>query len=114
MGKGMNLVKGTLDVLILNALADGPLHGYEVAEWIREVTEDRLQIEDGALYTSLHRMEERGLLRPEWGISARGRRAKYYSLTKAGRKHLATEKRSWTEYVEIVSRVLSARRAHEA
>jgi len=114
MGEGMNLVKGTLDVLILNALADGPLHGYEVVAWIRAVTEERLQIEDGALYTSLHRMEERGWLRPEWGISPRGRRAKYYSLTKSGRKHLASQKRSWAEYAELVSRVLSARRAREA
>jgi DNA-binding PadR family transcriptional regulator len=84
-----------------------------VVAWIREVTEDRLQIEDGALYTSLHRMEERGWLEPEWGISPRGRRAKYYSLTRAGRRHLAAEKRSWTEYAELVTRVLTARRARE-
>jgi PadR family transcriptional regulator PadR len=114
MGDSMNLMKGTLDVLILNALADGPLHGYQVVAWIREVTNDALRIEDGALYTSLHRMEERGWLQPEWGVSPKGRRAKYYSLTKRGRKQLASGKRSWTEYAEAVSKVFAARRAQEA
>lgn len=114
MGDGMNLVKGSLDVLILHALEDGTLHGYEVADWIRQVTDDALQIEDGALYTALHRMEARGWLSPEWGVSPKGRRAKYYSLTRAGRKQLAAEKRSWVKYAEAVSKVFAARRPREA
>jgi transcriptional regulator len=110
----MNLVKGSLDVLILNALADGALHGYQVADWIREVTNDALQIEDGALYTSLHRMEERGWLASEWGVSPKGRRAKYYRLTRVGRRQLAVEKRSWLKYADAVSKVFAARRVREA
>ena len=110
----MNLVKGSLDVLILNALEAGPLHGYQVVDWIRDVTDDALRIEDGALYTSLHRMEERGWLAAEWGVSPKGRRAKYYVLTKAGRRQLAAEKRSWLKYAEAVSKVFAARRPREA
>ena len=71
----MNLLQGTLDVLVLNALAKGPLHGYGVVAWIRRATDDALQVEDGALYTALHRMEKRGWLAPEWGVSPKGRRA---------------------------------------
>jgi len=114
MSEGMNLLQGTLDVLVLKALADGPLHGYGVVDWIREVTDDRLQIEDGALYTALHRMEKRGWLTPEWGISPKGRRAKYYELTKEGRRQLEAGERSWRRYAEAVAKVFSASRAREA
>ena len=73
----MNFMQGTLDLLILTALADGPLHGYDVVEWIRTATNGALEIDDGALYTSLHRMEKRGWLDHEWRVSPKGRRAKY-------------------------------------
>ena len=106
---GLNLLQGTLDVLILNALAKGPRHGYGVVEWIRRATDDALQVDDGALYAALHRMEKRGWLAPDWGVSPKGRRAKYYRLTPEGRKHMHAGERSWTRYARAVSRVFAAR-----
>ena len=103
----MNLLQGTLDLLVLKALAGGPRHGYEVARWVRDTT-GTLRIEDGALYTSLHRMEKRRWLRSEWGMSPKGRRAKYYVLTAAGRRRLETEKLAWARYVEAVAKVIEA------
>ncbi len=106
--KQMNLLQGTLDVLVLKALAHDPRHGYGVAEWVRRMTGGTLQIEDGALYTSLHRMEKRGWIASEWGMSANNRRAKYYSLTDAGRAELAKASGDWARYVEAVFKVLSS------
>lgn len=108
MGRSLNLLQGTLDLLILRALAAGPRHGYEVARWVREVTDGVLDVEDGALYTSLHRMEKRRWLRSEWGISEKGRRAKYYALSAAGRRRLEAEMKSWTRYAEAVFKVIQA------
>jgi transcriptional regulator len=105
----MNFMLGTLDVLILTALADGPLHGYDVVEWIRQSTSGQLQIDDGALYTSLHRMEKRGWLAHEWRVSPKGRRAKYYRLTAAGRLELRTGERSWRKFANAVANVFAAR-----
>lgn len=105
----MNFIQGTLDVLILNALSEYPLHGYDVVEWIRNTTDGALQIDDGALYTSLHRMEARGWLDHEWNVSPKGRRAKYYRLTAEGRKQLRAGERSWTRFAEAVARVFAAR-----
>jgi len=105
----MNFLQGTLDVLILTALANGPLHGYDVVEWIRRATAGELQIDDGALYTSLHRMEGRGWLHHEWNVSPKGRRAKYYRLTAEGRRQLRAGERSWTRFAQAVSRVFAAR-----
>lgn len=102
----MNLLQGTLDLLVLKALAGGPRHGYEVARWIHDATDTALEIEDGALYTALHRMEQRGWLKPEWGISEKGRRAKYYTLSAVGRRRLAAESREWSQYVAAVFKVL--------
>ncbi len=102
----MNLLQGTLDVLVLKALAHNPRHGYGVAEWVRRTTDDTLHIEDGALYTSLHRMEKRGWIAAEWGISANNRRAKYYSLTDAGRAELVKASGDWARYAEAVAKVL--------
>jgi transcriptional regulator len=104
----MSLLRGTLDALILKALSGGELHGYGIVDWIRQVTDDALQIEDGALYTSLHRMEDRGWLRSDWGISDRGRRAKFYSLTREGRRRLQAEERDWHRYAEAVGKVFAA------
>jgi PadR family transcriptional regulator, regulatory protein PadR len=105
----MNFMQGTLDVLILTALADGPLHGYDVVEWIRTVTNGALEIDDGALYTSLHRMEKRGWLDHEWRVSPKGRRAKYYQLTRVGRDKLRAGERGWHRFATAVSKVFAAR-----
>ena len=102
----MNLLQGTLDVLVLKALAVESRHGYGVAEWVRRTTGGTLEIEDGALYTSLHRMEKRGWLTAEWGVSERRRRAKYYGLTKAGSAQLEKATGDWTRYAEAVFKVL--------
>lgn len=104
----MDLLHGTLDVLVLKALAWGPRHGYDVASWIRETTGGHLEIEEGALYRSLHRMERRGWLDSEWGRSRNGRRAKFYRLTRAGRRTLTSQTRTWTEFAEAVFAVLRA------
>lgn len=100
------LLPGTLDVLVLAALQGEPRHGYDVADWIRVRSAETLQIDDGALYTSLHRLEKRGLLAAEWGMSDSNRRAKYYHLTPEGVRRLADETRSWGRYASAVFRVL--------
>ena len=104
----LHLLRGTLDALVLKALSGGALHGYGIADWVREVTGGVLQIEDGALYTALHRMEERGWLSASWGVSDRGRRAKFYALTAKGRRRLEGEARDWERYVEAVGKVFAA------
>lgn len=100
------LLQGTLDVLILKALRSGPRHGYALSTWIRETTEGVLEIEDGALYTALHRMEKRKWLDAEWGLSDTNRRVKSYSLTAAGREQLEARSNTWNEYAEAVAKVL--------
>ena len=109
----LKLLQGTLDVLVLKALTIGPGHGYAVAQWIREMTDDTLQIEDGALYTSLHRMEKRRWLESEWGVSENNRRAKYYRLTAQGRRALETSAHTWGRYAEAVFKVLGAEERRE-
>jgi PadR family transcriptional regulator len=104
----LDLVRGTLDVLVLKSVQDNPQHGYAVAAWIRRVTDDALTIEDGALYTALHRMEKRGWLASTWGVSENNRRAKYYRLTPKGRRQLDSQHESWSRYSEAVSKVLDA------
>lgn len=104
----MDLLQGTLDVLILKALSWGPLHGYSVVRWIAQQTEDALRIEEGALYPALHRMEERGWIEAEWGVSENKRRAKFYRLTELGRRQLHSESESWRRYADAVGRVLQA------
>ena len=106
--KQMNLLQGTLDVLVLKALAHEARHGYAVAEWVRRTTGGTLQIEDGALYTSLHRMEKRGWIASEWGVSANNRRAKYYGLTESGRAELAKASKDWARYAGAVFKVLGS------
>jgi PadR family transcriptional regulator, regulatory protein PadR len=105
----MNFIQGTLDLLILKALADGPLHGYDVVDWIRGVTRGAIQIEDGALYASLHRMESREWLEHEWRVSPKGRRAKYYQLTAEGTKQLQAGERDWARFAGAVTAVFAAR-----
>ena len=106
MADEMELMQGTLDVLVLKTLSWGARHGYAVARWIRETTGDELQIEDGALYTALHRLEKRGWVESEWGVSENNRKAKYYSLTAAGRKQLGVRTAMWERYARAVFKVL--------
>lgn len=100
------LLQGTLDLLILKALARGAMHGYGIAEWIHQTSEDVLRVEEGALYPALHRLELRGLLSAEWGLSDNNRRAKFYALTSAGRKRLAQETEFWQRMSGAVARIL--------
>lgn len=104
--KSGDLVQGTLDMLVLKSLGRGTNHGYAVAEWIQETSDSVLRVEEGALYPALHRLELKGLLRSEWGTSENNRRAKYYSLTAAGRKHLAAETEHWGRMTAAIARVL--------
>ena len=103
-----DLLQGTLDLLILKSLARGPMHGYGVAEWIHESSQDVLRVEEGALYPALHRLELRGLLSAEWGVSDNNRRAKFYELTTAGRKRLREETESWNRLVNAIACALGS------
>lgn len=104
----LDLLQGTLDVLVLRTLSWGPRHGYAVARWIKESSDDALEVEDRALYVALHRLQSRGLVEGEWGVSENNRRAKYYRLTSEGRRALRQETARWTRYAEAVFRVLKA------
>lgn len=106
MATDLDLLKGTLDVLILRTLAWKPLHGYAAARWIKESSGEVLAVQDRALYLALHRLEARGLLESEWGVSENGRTARYYHLTTSGRRELRKEESRWTRYAEAVFRVL--------
>jgi PadR family transcriptional regulator, regulatory protein PadR len=101
-----DLLRDTLDMLILKTLSRGPMHGYGIAEYIHDTTEDILRVEEGALYPALHRLELRGLLASEWGTSGNNRRAKFYRLTGAGRKHLAKERAHWVRMSAAIARIL--------
>lgn len=102
----LQLLQGTLDVLVLKTLSWGPRHGYEIARWIRDATDAELQVEDRALYVALHRMEERGWLECEWGLTENNRNAKYYQLTREGRRQLAAKAETWTRYATAIFKVL--------
>ena len=102
----LQLVRGTLDVLVLRALAQGRAHGYAVAEWIHAASGEELQVEDRALYLALHRLEDRGWVTAEWGLSENNRKAKYYALTRPGRKQLERQSAQWDRYARAVFRVL--------
>jgi len=104
----LELLQGTLDTLVLKSLTWGSRHGYAVASWIRQTTDEELEVEEGALYTALHRMQKRGWLRAEWGLSDNNRKAKYYSLTAAGQRELGRNAENWRRYSRAVSRVLEA------
>jgi PadR family transcriptional regulator, regulatory protein PadR len=101
-----DLVQGTLDMLILKTLTRGAMHGYGIVEFIQQSSDDILRVEEGALYPALHRLELRGLLAAEWGVSDNNRRAKFYRLTAAGRKYLAQEAGQWSRLAGAISRVM--------
>ena len=105
------LIKGTLDVLVLKTVSWGPMHAFEIASWLEDKTGGRLSVEDAALMQALHRLEERGLLAADWGVTENARRARYYRLTASGRAHLKTETARLTDYVDALTTVLGARTA---
>jgi transcriptional regulator len=100
------LVQGTLDMLVLKTLTRGTQHGWGIAQFIHEISDDVLRVEEGSLYPALHRMELEGLIASEWGLSENNRRAKFYKLTAAGRKRLATEAESWNRLSGAIARVM--------
>jgi PadR family transcriptional regulator PadR len=102
----LGLLNGTLDLLVLRALAWGPRHGFSVARWIRTTSDESILVEDRALYLALHRLEERGLVESEWGVSENNRRARFYQLTRAGKKQLQAREAHWSRYVEAVFKIL--------
>ena len=100
------LLRGTLETLILKSIVQGPRHGYAIARWLEDATSDVLQIEDGSLYPALYRLEARELIAAEWGMSELGRRAKFYRITPAGRKRLAASTAEWSRFASAVSKIL--------
>ena len=107
-------VQGTLDMLILKTLSGGPLHGYAIAGRIQQASDDFLKVEEGSLYPALHRMERRGWIEAEWGLSETKRKAKYYRLTAAGRAQLRVAAKNWSRVVEAIAGVMGTRPAAEA
>jgi PadR family transcriptional regulator, regulatory protein PadR len=106
--RDVDLIQGTLNVLVLKTLSWGPMNGYAIAQWVRQATEGDIELEEGALYPALHRMEHRGWIEAEWGLSENNRRAKYYHLTPLGRRMLRTRTESWERLVVAVGKVLQA------
>ena len=104
----VEILRGTLDLLILKSVSWGPTHGYAVARWIEQATDDVLRIEEGSLYPALHRLETRGWISAEWGLSEKNRRAKYYTLTAKGRTQLHLETVTWTRFAYAVFAALDA------
>ena len=105
--QSLDLLQGTLDVLVLRTLAWGAMHGYAVSRWIHDRTDGVIEIEDAALYKSLHRLERSGAVEAEWGLSENNRRARYYRLTREGRQQLRNQESAWRRYAEAVAKVLA-------
>ena len=108
MGKSIDLLQGTLDLLILKTVALEPMHGWGIAQRIQQISKDVLQVQQGSLYPALYRLEEKGWIVAEWGASENNRRAKYYRLTSTGRKQLERETSDWARLSAAISRVLEA------
>jgi transcriptional regulator len=108
MASKSDLLQGTLDLLILKTLSGGPMHGWGVAQKIQLLSQEILQVNQGSLYPALHRLEQQGLIAAQWGASENNRQAKFYELTRAGRKQLADEQRSWERMAGAVARILEA------
>jgi PadR family transcriptional regulator, regulatory protein PadR len=111
---GSDIYTGSLDLLILKSLTWGARHGYAVGQWIRQSTREELSIQEGALYPALHRLQRKGFVDEEWGITETNREAKFYKLTPEGRKHLRGEVTRWETYARVMNAALSAGRAQEA
>ena len=104
----LDLLQGTLDLMILKAVSWRPMHGYAIARWIQQITDDVLRVEEGSLYPALHRLEQRGHIEAEWGVSENNRRAKFYQLTARGRAELRAEVSSWSRFSDAVAKVVEA------
>ena len=105
----LSILKRALDVLILKALSWGPMHGYAVSYWIRSITDEALELQEGVLYPALHRLERKGWIDGEWGATSAGRRAKRYTLTKTGARQLAAQEKSWSRVALAIQQVLAMR-----
>ena len=106
----LDLLQGTLDLIVLKSLSWGPMHGFGLARWIQRTTEDLLQVEEGSLYPALYRMENRGWIKAQWALTENGRRAKYYRLTASGRRQLADEAKTWDDLTGAIGKIMAARR----
>jgi PadR family transcriptional regulator PadR len=104
----VDLLKGTLDMLVLKAVSMGPLHGYGVLLRIQQISQNRLEIQQGSLYPALYRLEHEGWIAGEWGQSENNRRARFYHLTSAGRRRLNTETKKWSEFADVVGTILNS------
>ena len=111
MARSVDLLQGTLDLLVLKTLSWGPAHGYAIARWIEQLTGEVLRVGEGSLYPALHRLEERALVASDWQRSSTNRRTKVYRLTAAGRQQLRTESGEWSDFVAAVAKVLRAAEA---
>jgi transcriptional regulator len=110
--EAVELVQGTLEFLILKTLSRGdPMHGFHILRWVYETTDEALSIEEGSLYPALHRMERRKWIKADWATSEKGRRAKYYRLTAAGKKQLARQESHWNQYVDAVGKIVTSAEA---
>jgi transcriptional regulator len=106
----MPVAKGNLDILVLKALSWGEMHGFEILDWLEQRSGGSLDVDDSAVYQALHRLEERDLVRAEWGVSDKNRRVRFYRLTAAGRAHLRAETLRWTAYAELLLGMLGSER----
>ncbi len=102
----IDLLQGTLDMLVLKTLSEGAMHGYEIARWIQKTSDEALQVEEGSLYPALYRMEHKGWITSEWDVSENNRKARYYKLTRTGRKQLENEQDRWARLTEAISKVM--------
>jgi PadR family transcriptional regulator len=105
--EGLPVVKGTLDVLVLKALSSSPMHGFEVTRWLEQRSVESLEIDDSALYQALYRLEARGMIAAEWGVTENNRRARYYRITSPGKAHLKSQTAQWLRYSAAVSGILT-------
>jgi transcriptional regulator len=110
MTRSLDLLQGTLDLIVLKSLSWGPMHGFGLARWIQRTTEDLLQVEEGSLYPALYRMENRGWIKAQWALTENGRRATYYRLTASGRRQLADETKTWDDLTGAIGKIMAARR----
>ncbi len=110
MTRPIDLLQGTLDLIVLKSLSWGPMHGFGLARWIQRTTEDLLQVEEGSLYPALYRMENRGWIKAQWALTENGRRAKYYRLTASGRRQLVDETKTWDDLTGAIGKIMAARR----
>lgn len=106
----IDLLQGTLDLIVLKTLSWGAMHGFGIARWIQRTTDDTLQVEEGSLYPALYRMENRGWIKAQWAVTENGRRAKYYKLTALGKRQLAAEAQSWDRLTGAIDKIMAASR----